>query len=171
MDIKTLNGYREFMKVCGYEPCGKNYPGWVGREKYIVISDLPDDKLKARFPEIMSALSPYVLVGTYYRRINDRTRYNEEKHASVICISINSTEDFEDLSDQFLMPSHEEEIIFAQQVKEALKSLTDVQRSRFSRWAFAGFGIEDIARQDKVSIKAVFDSIEQARKKLQLFFG
>ena len=171
MDIKTLNGYQEFMKVCGYEPCGKNYPGWVGREKYIVISDLPDDELKARFPEIMSALSPYVLVGTYYRRINDRTRYNEEKHASVICISINSTEDFEDLSDRFLVPSHEEEIIFAQRVKEALKSLTDVQRSRFVRWHFGGFSVEEIAKQDGVSKMSVCNSIELVRKTFKKFFG
>ena len=51
----------------------------------------------------------------------------------------------------------------------AMGSLTDAQRRRFLYYA-DGLTIREIAAQEGVQIKAVQDSITQARKKLQKFF-
>ena len=60
--IRNLPGYAEFRTVCSFEKCEDEYPGWTGKEKYIVFSQLSRRELERRFPEITKAISPYILI-------------------------------------------------------------------------------------------------------------
>lgn len=76
MNIKDIKGYDEFKKHCNFELCTKRYPDWIGSEKYIVITDDAEKDLLEAFPEIMKELSPYVIVGRYFAKMNDDMRYD-----------------------------------------------------------------------------------------------
>ena len=98
MNIKDIKGYDEFKKHCNFELCTKRYPDWIGSEKYIVITDDAEKDLLEAFPEIMKELSPYVIVGRYFAKMNDDMRYNDSKSAAS-SFSLDQIDDYENLSE------------------------------------------------------------------------
>ena len=171
MIIRDINGYEEFKKHCSFEPCGKRYPGWVGKEKYIVITDEDERSLLESFPQIMKALSPYVIVGRSFSRLNEAERYNTNKHASGTALSINSAGGYEDLAKGFVTEDFSERLCDKDAVCRALMCLTSLQRSRVERLFFAGMTLKEIAREDAVSVPSVHESISSALAKMRAYLS
>ena len=109
MNIKDIKGYDEFKKHCNFELCTKRYPDWIGSEKYIVITDDAEKDLLEAFPEIMKELSPYVIVGRYFAKMNDDMRYNDSKSAAS-SFSLDQIDDYENLSEGFVAPDFSEDL-------------------------------------------------------------
>lgn len=78
--IRNLPGYAEFRTVCSFEKCEDEYPGWTGKEKYIVFSQLSRRELERRFPEITKAISPYILIDDSVSDALVEYKRNEDKH-------------------------------------------------------------------------------------------
>lgn len=161
MNIKDFKGYDEFKKHCNFELCTKRYPDWVGSEKYIVITDDAEKDLLETFPEIMKALSPYVIIGRYFSKMNDDMHYNDTKSVAS-SFSLDQVDDNESMVDELASPDFAEEICLSITIDTALRSLNPSQRSRIIRRYYRGMTIVDIAKQDGVSPQAVRTSIERA---------
>ena len=171
MNIKDIKGYDEFKKHCSFELCTKRYPDWIGSEKYIVITDDAEKDLLEAFPEIMKALSPYVIVGSYFSSLNEAERYNTNKHASQIGLSIDSVEDYEDLAEGFMVEDFSENLCNRDALSKAMTCLTESQRSRVIRCFFDGMTPLEIARQDGVKHSSVYESISSALVKMKDFLS
>jgi len=170
MSIKDIKGYDEFKKHCNFELCKVIYPGWTGSEKYIVITDDDEKDLLESFPEIMKALSPYVIVGRYFAKMNDDMRYNDTKSATS-SFSIDQIEDYENISDEFIASDFSEDLCNKDTVSRALLCLTEVQKSRVLRFFYADKTLKEIALEDGVGIPGVFESISAALKKMRNFLS
>ena len=167
MKIKEIKGYKEFKKYCNFELCEKNYPGWVGEEKYIIVSDVSEQDLLSRFPEMMNALSPYVMIPKYYNSLNESMRHNDEKHACHTECSIDNYESLELLPGSLCVADFSDKFCAFDSLESALLDLSEIQRSRVIRRFYLGMSIKDIAEQDGVKSPCVINSIELARKKLK----
>ena len=64
-----------------------------------------------------------------------------------------------------------DEMLFLIILKEALDSLTGVERRRFKLHDIAGYSLEEIAAREKVSTSSVYESITTAKKKLLDYFS
>ena len=170
MSIKDIKGYDEFKKHCRFELCRKHYPDWIGSEKYIVITDDDEKDLVATFPEIMKALSPYVIVGRYFANMIDDMRYNDAKSAAS-SFSFDQIEDYENLSDGFITPDFSEKLCDKDAVNRALLCLTEIQRSRVQRLFYANRTLQEIALEDGVRIASVFESISAALERMKKYLS
>ena len=170
MNIKDIKGYDEFKKHCSFELCTKRYPDWIGSEKYIVITDDAEKDLLEAFPEIMKALSPYVIVGRYFNSLNEAERYNDNKHGSQIGLSIDSMDDYEDLAEGFVVQDFAEELCATDAIASAMNQLNPLQKSRVERHFFKGMTITAIAAEDGVhestARRAIYTSLEIMKKYL-----
>lgn len=77
--ITALEGYDRFKTECSFFLLENEYPGWTGEEKYGIITSLTEEELLARYPAIMEALSPYILLGKDYAEVRKESRYNDDK--------------------------------------------------------------------------------------------
>lgn len=171
MRIKDIKGYDEFKKRCSFYPCKKYYPNWTGTEKFIVITDDEEKELIERFPEIMNALSPYVIIGRFYSQLIEEERYNTNKYVSQIGLSIESVDDYEDLAEGFSVGDFSEHLCNSDAIEKAMACLTDSQRSRIIRCFFDGLSPLEIARQDGVKHSSVYESISAALAKMKTFLS
>ena len=171
MHIRDIKGYEEFKKHCSFEPCRKRYPGWIGAERFIVITDDAEKDLLDRFPQIMKALSPYVIIGRFFSRLNEAERYNTKKYVSRIGLSIDSVEDYEDLAEGFVLEDFSEDFCRKDSVHRALTCLTGTQRSRVERLFYSGRTLRQIAFEDRVSVPSVHESVCDALKKMRAYLS
>ena len=171
MKISELKGYKEFKAVCNYALCEKFYPGWVGDDKYIIISDLSDDELKQAFPEIMDSLSPYVLVGRFFGRMNDHMRYVEKKEHEMCEFYIDVTENYEDRSSGFVTPDFSDGVYLSEMLKQAMEILTPFQKNRIEKFYFSDMTAAEIAASEGTTRQCVEQSITLALKKMKKFLS
>ena len=170
MNIKDIKGYDEFKKHCNFELCTKRYPDWIGSEKYIVITDDAEKDLLEAFPDIMKELSPYVIVGRYFAKMNDDMRYNDSKSAAS-SFSLDQIDDYENLSEGFVAPDFSENLCNKDAISRALLCLTEIQKARVHRLFYANKTLKEIALEDGVSITSVFESISAALEKMRVFLS
>lgn len=162
MNIKEIKGYDEFKSHCNFALCTKFYSEWTGIEKYIIITDASENYLLEMFPEIMSALSPYVIIGKYFNKLNDDMRYNDLKHAVSTELSVDEIEDNQNLSECLAATDFSDEVCSSLLLDEALEKISPDQKSRIIRRYYQGMSFVEIAKQDKTSPQAVRASIERA---------
>lgn len=171
MNISELRGYKEFKAVCNYDLCKKYYPNWVGGEKYIIVTDCTEESLKTAFPEIMTALSPYVIIGKYFNKMNESMRYGDKKEQEKTEYSIDAVEDFESLSERFWSNDFSEELFLSDQIINALNLITPTQKSRIMRKYYEGMTFQEIAAEDNVDFKTVWESIKSGLKVMKKYFN
>ena len=104
-------------------------------------------------------------IGTWIldsRRVEENLARKERYH----CYSSDAAWEGED----YAAPDTPESLILRKyenkRLISALDELTEVQKRRFIKFA-EGISIREIARQEGTNFKSVYDSIEQARKKLK----
>mgnify|MGYP000932597424 CR=1 FL=1 len=72
------------------------------------------------------------------------------------------------LEDEIL--SNDDEKVFNKRLKEAVNTLlTPMQRRRFKMYAFEGLTYREIAQLENVDVRAIWDSVELSKKKIQKF--
>ena len=70
---------RSISKVCSFFKLEDEYPGWTGDEEYGIISELPEQEMLERYPVIMRALSPYIMLRKGYAEIRRESISNGKK--------------------------------------------------------------------------------------------
>lgn len=43
--FRSIEGYESFKTKCNFFRCEEEYPGWTGNEKYIIVTDVPEQEL------------------------------------------------------------------------------------------------------------------------------
>lgn len=168
--LRNLPGYEEFKTLCSFEKCEDEYPGWTGKEKYIVFSKLCQKDLETRFPEITAHLSPYILIDASVSGALVEYKRNEDKHRwrSVHLESgFGFDEDTELKHPELLDDNTEEKMMLRILLEQAMDQLTEAQRRRVQLRYFEGLTIAQIAKMEKAVNSSVFESINAALKKMK----
>ena len=171
--ITTVAGYEEFKKECLFYKCEEEYPGWTGKEKYIVFSSLTEEEIAHRYPLIAEYIAPYILLGLGEKETVVAFRNNEKKHAWRAVASEtgfgydSETEYHHDICGE----SWETDLADGFCVKDALSCLSDVQRRRVEMYFFEGFSYAEIAVREGVKKAPVVRSIQAALEKMKKYLS
>lgn len=163
--------YEQFNRDCQVIELKYEYPGYVGYEKYAIVTDLSTEELE-KYSEILSAYSPYMVVGTYFAEARREFRRNEKKHemrslrGHFFAIDAN----FDEHHPEMATTDYLESLILAEQNKEleaAISQLSEIQRKRLLEYFFAEKTYRTIAAEEGVDHRAVNRSVESALRTLR----
>lgn len=170
--LRNLPGYAEFKTLCSFEKCEDEYPGWTGKEKYIVFSELCRKDLEARFPEITARLSPYILIDASVSGALVDYKRNEDKHRwrSVHLESgFGFDEETELKHPELLDDNTEEKMMLRILLEQAMDQLTEAQKRRIQLRYYEGLTYAQIAKLENTSDPAVLKSVVAALEKMKKF--
>ncbi len=172
--LRDVEGYEEFKAECDFFRCEEEYPGWTGTKKYIIVSNLSEEDLSAKYPLVIAAMRPFMIVGEEIGKIRTDSN-NAERRAARFSVKhetiFNFDEDTECCNEELVDWSSYNQMAISMEMEEALSCLTEVQRNRIKKYYFDGYTIKEIAIEENVQCNAVRDSIDQALKKLKKYFA
>lgn len=169
--ITTIKGYEDFKKECIFYRCEEEYPGWTGKEKYIVFSSLSKEEILRKYPLIAEYIAPYILMGFEEKEIVVGFKNNEKKHAWRATRTEtgfgydNETECIHEIVSE----SWEEHLVEEISVKNALSCLSEVQKCRVEMYFFGGWSYAEIATHEGVNKACVVRSVQAALEKMKRF--
>jgi len=170
--IRNMPGYDEFKKECTFEKCEDEYPGWTGKEKYIVFSKLSRRELEAKYPEITAFISPYTLIDASVSAALVEYKRNEDKHHWRAVNHENGygfDEHTESTHPELLINDMEENLMLQIMLDQAMSQLTDVQKRRVQMRYFEGLTYAQIAKLEHTSDPAILKSVISALEKMKKF--
>ena len=174
--ISSLENYQLFKGECSFFRLEEEYPGWTGEEKYGIITTVCEDTLLAKYPVIMEALTPYIILGEEYAGIRSqsinhdrRKKRNQENHESQFAFDDETEYHHEELA----CPDIAEAFIRKQMVKDALSCLTEIQRSRIEKYFFQGMNYREIRESEgrTATISSISESIKNSLLKMKIFLS
>lgn len=170
--FRDITGYDYFIKDCNFFLLSEEYPGWTGKEKYGIVTSLSEEELKQRYPELMAALCPYLLLDKNFGAARREYRNNEKKHlwrsiTSEIAFDFDEdTECCHRCLQQDHMATDVESDVFIQDV---LSRLSKIQRRRIVSYFFEGLTYKEIAAQEGTTDMAIIYSVRCGLKNLEKF--
>ena len=172
---------RQFEKECKVIDLRYEYAGYVGEERYAIVSELSEAELWERYPEIIREYVPFVLLSVAQGKVIDEFNQNEQKfqkrqkrnedvfgyeegiseifHPQLI------TGDCLEILEQYETRNEEHETL-----KQAWKTLTPIQRQRVIKRCVLQKGLVEIAMEEGVNHSKVDNSVRAAIKKMKKFF-
>lgn len=170
--IRSLPGYTEFRSCCRFEKCEDEYPGWTGKEKYIVFSQFSRSDLESRFPEITKAISPYILIDASVSNALVEYKRNEDKH-HWRAVHRQTNFGFDEFTEihypELVTDRMEEDVSLKMLLEQAMEQLTEVQRRRIKMRYFEGLTYAQIAKLEQATDPAVLKSVNAALEKMKKF--
>ena len=170
--IRNLPGYTEFRSCCRFEKCEDEYPGWTGKEKYIVFSQFSRSDLESRFPEITKAISPYILIDASVSNALVEYNRNEDKH-HWRAVHRQTNFGFDEFTEihypELVTDRMEEDVSLKMLLEQAMEQLTEVQRRRIKMRYFEGLTYAQIAKLEQATDPAVLKSVNAALEKMKKF--
>lgn len=148
------------------------YTEYTGKEKWFIITDLTEEALRTRYPEIRK-YEPFLLL--------------DKKMGEPILDSIRNDGKFQKRSDNYedaygyvdgeteiyheepCGDGFEDSFVFSEVMKEALAQLPPIQRRRFILYAVYGYSTTEIAEMEGVSRCAAISSIATSKMNMQNF--
>jgi hypothetical protein len=173
--------FAEFKKDCKVLTLAKEYPGYVGYEKYMILTDLSKEDLIRKYGTLLNNYEPYIVASMLlYSPIADYEKNEdkfEKRHVrNTVSIEVDSDDEQTFLSlqvEDYLTTSLDEccKEEIRRRVLSALRKLPDIQRRRLILWVENEQSLTKIAKIERVSIPTVYKSIECAKKNFKKYFG
>lgn len=168
-NLKSTKSYTEFCKECSFFCCKDPDfygPGWTGKERYIITSELSEEQILVKYPEIMEQLSPYILLSTEYADVFQESRRNSDKYKKRQKRTF-SLADIDEISDRAEIASARDMEAVEQKllIEEALSLCTAKERQRIAKFYYEGVPLTHIEKG--VTIPSITESIKSGLKKIQ----
>lgn len=159
----------QFMQECTILDTKKEYPGYIGKEKYFIVTALSELELKRKYKGIIELFEPYLVLDKSFINARADFKRNEDKHKK----RAKRTEDIYGYVDGETEIFHKELVldelfdnlvisIQTDSVYKAAKMLPQIQKERFSMYYIYGLSKRKIAEMQGVSHTAVNRSLELA---------
>lgn len=150
------------------------YKGYTGIEKFAIISELSEEKLNQKYPDIIGRYVPFILLSIKHGEVIAEAHRNDDKFDKRgkrhgILYDINDNE-FETHHPEIITDTLEEEVLKNIEVEllyEAIETLEDIQKRRLVSFIFNEMTISEIARLEGVNRNTVSKSINAAIKNLK----
>ena len=173
--------FAEFKKDCKILSLAKEYPGYVGYEKYMILTDLTKDELNQKYSVLLNNYEPYIIGSSQlyspiadYEKNEDKFEKRNARNTISICVDEDADNTFESLQvGDYLTELSEQQDADEKRrlIHTALGTLTDSQRRRLLMWAINGMTEEEIAMREGSSQQAISKNLNKARKKIELIFS
>ena len=171
--ICKLEGYERFKKVCKFIVMEEEYPGWTGHEDFGIITDMTEGELLNRFPAVMKALRPYIILDTEFGKArnvfinNDRRNMRHKKKTESL---FDADDDLECHHKEAAQPDFSDSVNNRIIVEAAFSCLTRIQAIRVYKHFYFEMSSYQIAESEggNVNPKTVRDSIEASLKKMKI---
>ena len=173
--------FAEFKKDCKVLSLAKEYPGYVGYEKYMILTDLTKDELNQKYSVLLKNYEPYIIGSSQlyspiadYEKNEDKFEKRNARNTISICVDEDADNTFESLQvGDYLTELSEQQDADEKRrlIHTALGTLTDSQRRRLLMWAINGMTEEEIAMREGSSQQAISKNLDKARKKIELIIS
>lgn len=181
MDNKIINSdlgalSEEFKAHCKVIKMGYEYPGYTGREKYVIITDLNDAQITERYASIVDSYRPFLILSKaageviadfnrnedkFFKRMQRDDCYGFEDGTTELHNAEIYTPDF---TEELFAEKADSRIVWAAFIK-----LTPMQKKYVKLHLFNGKTFTQIAKDEGKAIKTVQESYTAAIKKLKKF--
>ena len=157
------------------------YAGYEGEEKWAIVSELTAEELNNKYPDMVRAHSPYVLLSVAQGQVIDEFKRNENKHRmrqNLWGDNYNYDDgQSERFHPEFALPDYADEVIAMQQYVEkcellsvAMEELTMVQRRRVVKYFVENKSYRVIAKEENVTVSKIEKSIYGGLEKMKKYF-
>ena len=140
----------------------KEYPGYTGTEKWMIITDLTEAQFLERYPEEAERWKAAVVLNIAMGDEIMRFHRNESKHEMRKCRTEISLEDASSLKSHVSVRKDTCSVLMF----NALSSLPPVQQQRVIKHCGYGSPVSDIAEEEECSTSTVYKSVRKGLKKL-----
>lgn len=163
-----------FAKDCRLINLRYEYRGYTGTEKWAVVTELTEEELWEKYPDIIRRYLPFIRLSmaqgeviTDYQNHEAKVRMRKLRYGHMYDIN----DDFEEhhpetVSEEDII----EEIIRkeeAENVQNAIHLLTETQKRRVVKYFFDEMTYREIAAEEGVNVSKIKNSITASLKKLK----
>ena len=139
----------QFNQECLAINVKEEYPDYLGTEQWIIITDLSDEELTARYEDLINRYYPYIKLSVEQGKAIIIYRRNEDKHRKR-----------KKLYESLLPDCDVSQLVMSDYIKNMLEQLpSEKQRNRIVLRYLFGFTAVEIAEMENVSSQAVDKSI------------
>lgn len=152
------------------------YTGYTGTENFAIISELSEEELNQKYPDIIGRYVPFILLSMKHGEVIAEAHRNDDKFAKRAKRNGNAfdtkDEDFEVHHPEVISDTLEDEVFLSleiEQLHKAINKLNDVQKNRLIKHFFEGKTMREIAMEEQVSVSTIHKSISAAIDNLRKF--
>ena len=178
---KKLNSAEQeelFSTECKLINLKYEYQGYTGTEKWMIVTELTEEELCKKYPDIIHRYTPFILLSmaqgeviTKYQNYEARERMRKLLHGHAFDINDGT---FEEHHPELAVETDPvNEIMLKDNIKrlrEVLSYLSETQKRRVLKYFFYNKTLEKIADEEGVDFTSVRESINSAIKKMRKLF-
>lgn len=163
-----MNGGQKVKKDYVILNIEKEYPGFTGTEKWMIITDLTEKEFSELYPDKYHCWNKAVVVNTEIGKAIVRFKNNDRKQIwreSAGLVSIDEDEDALYVEDPDAVAS-----MTRLWIKDAMDTLTDKQKTRIQRYYLLGYSLKEIALAENKSVVTIHKSIQIGLRKMRQYY-
>lgn len=172
--LRNIPGYKEFKNIARFFFCEEEYPGWTGTEKAAVITELSEEELLKKFPEIMKELSPFMFLTLEQGEIIQESNRNNHKFEMRGIRSESGfgfDEDTSECHEEAADKGFEDDLLNSLLVQEGMTVLTEIQRQRINDYFFHNMSSREIADLQGADPSSIRESVAAGIRKMKKHLG
>ena len=173
----------QFLNECKLINLRYEYSGYIGKEHWAIISELSEEELLVKYPDIVKRYIPFVLMSVAQGEVIYEAKQNDDKYSKRNKRTIDVYGYDDDISEQFhkelIMPyidpieAEEEEkqrIFEIKKVRTVLAMMQPLQKQRLMKFLIEGKSFREIAREEGTYHSSVTKSINAAIKNFKKLY-
>ena len=187
----TLTEQEElFISECKLINLRYEYSGYTGTERWAIITELSEEELFLKYPDVVNRYIPFVLMSVAQGEVIDEARRNEDKYSKRNKRTLDAYGYDDDISEQFhkelivpyIDPIEAEEnarldeerknqrTLEIVKVRKVLSMLQPIQKQRLLKHLIEGKSAREIAKEEGTYHSSVTKSINAAIKNFKKFY-
>ena len=187
----TLTEQEElFAKDCKLINLRYEYTNYTGKEKWAVVTELTEKRLRKKYPDIIKRYTPFVLLSMAQGEVINESDRNDDKYEKRAKRTLDVYGYEDDISEQFhrelITPfadpfeqAEEEQLEIEKEqlrrleiakVRKVLEMMKPIQKERLCKGVLLGLSSRKIAQEEGVNYSAVDKSIAAAIKNFKKFY-
>lgn len=187
----TLTEQEElFAKDCKLINLRYEYTNYTGKEKWAVVTELTEKKLRKKYPDIIKRYTPFVLLSMAQGEVISESDRNDDKYEKRAKRTLDVYGYEDDISEQFhrelITPfadpfeqAEEEQLEIEKEqlrrmeiakVRKVLEMMKPIQKERLCKVVLMGLSSRKIAQEEGVNYSAVDKSIAAAIKNFKKYY-
>lgn len=187
----TLTEQEElFAKDCKLINLRYEYTNYTGKEKWAVVTELTEKKLRKKYPDIVKRYTPFILLSMAQGEVINEADRNDDKYEKRAKRTLDVYGYEDDISEQFhrelITPfadpfeqAEEEHLEIEKEqlrrmeiakVRKVLEMMKPIQKERLCKVVLMGLSSRKIAQEEGVNYSAVDKSIAAAIKNFKKYY-
>ncbi len=163
----------QFENECTIINLRYEYPGYVGKEKWAIITELNLQEILKKYEEEVKSYRPFIVLTRKHADIFKEFNSNDRKHSKRQADNGEMFGYESNNSEQLCLAGAykdmESDVLSSMRIQEALSVLNSLQRKRFVKKYIEGYTLREIAQEEDVNYAAVASSLKIAKEKIKKF--